>query len=415
MNAYAKMTLLSFCLFTLLPLGCGQDSSSSSGEGGTGSYQADLVFPEDIPRVEEIGEIDCEAAGIATIEFNFISDRWQYGPYTSSCKEHNYLIPAVPVGKRIAVEVSADDDDGNILLEGSEVVEIIRNQLTVGGEILMQYVPVNPSTPAAESFTNDFGMEFVRIPSAGQTFSMGSPPTELGRWDNETEHPVTLTRDFYLQTTEVTQGQWRAVVQAAGSPTTIEPDPSVFSECGDDCPVEHVSWDDVQLFIAALNRLGRGTYALPTEAQWEYAARGGTTSALPDGELTTTDCSLDPGLDLIAWYCANSDVDYSGCNENSADGRCIGPHPVRGRKPNPYGLYDMLGNVWEWCQDRYDSYPTTAQTDPTGPTTGSHRVIRGGGWVSEAGDCRSASRSVDSPYYWYQKDTIGFRLVCLQY
>jgi len=237
-----------------------------------------------------------------------------------------------------------------------------------------------------ESFTNSLGMTFKLIPAG--TFTMGSPTNELGRNYDETQHQVTLTQFYYMQTTEVTQGQWRAVT---GS------NPSYFSSCGDDCPVEQVSWDDVQSFISALNNLGQGTYRLPTEAEWEYAARAGSTTAFANGGITELYCGYDPNLDAMGWYCYNASFTT---------------HPVGLKQPNDWGLYDMHGNVWEWCQDLYGDYPSSAVTDPTGPSSGSDRVLRGGGWYFYAGDCRSANRGSSDPSDRNGYD--GFRLVCLQ-
>ncbi len=147
---------------------------------------------------------------------------------------------------------------------------------------------------------NSFGMTFNLLPAG--TFMMGSPDgyggingsaAEPGRDDNETLHQVTLTQDFYMQTTEVTQGQWEIVItaaEAAGHLTSgeLNKTPSYFSSCGTDCPVERVSWDDIAIFITALNQLGEGTYSLPTEAQWEYAARAGSTTAFSNGNSLST-------------------------------------------------------------------------------------------------------------------------------
>ena len=239
------------------------------------------------------------------------------------------------------------------------------------------------------TYTNSLGMTFNLIPAG--TFMMGSPEDELGRASGEIQHQVTITHSFYMQTTEVTQGQWAAVM---GS------NPSYYSQCGDNCPVEYVSWYDVQDFIAALNSRGEGTYRLPTEAEWEYAARAGSTTAFANGDITVTHygffrCGHDPNLDAIGWYCGNSGPG--------------GKRPVAQKLPNAWGLYDMHGNVWEWVQDWYGSYPTTGITDPTGPETGSTGVIRGGYWGNPAWTCRSACRGNNMPNA--RINLIGFRLL----
>ena len=235
---------------------------------------------------------------------------------------------------------------------------------------------------AQSTYTNSLGQTFKLIPAG--TFAMGSPVSELGRGIDETQHQVTLTQPFYMQIAEVTQAEWEAVM---GS------NPSFFDSCPS-CPVETVSWNDVQEFIAKLNARGEGTYSLPTEAQWEYAARAGSTSAFYNGAITVDDCSYDPNLDVIGWYCYN-------------DG--LQPKQVGKKTPNAWGLYDMSGNVWEWCSDWYADYSSTAVTDPTGPSSGSSRVLRGGGWYDYAGFCRSAARLSYTP--GVGAHDVGFRLL----
>ena len=235
------------------------------------------------------------------------------------------------------------------------------------------------------TFKNSLGQEFNLI-SAG-TFTMGSPSDESGRYSSEgPQHTVTLTQSFYMQQTEVTQAQWEAVMAS---------NPSYFSGCPT-CPVESVSWNDVQDFIEAMNARGEGTYSLPTEAQWEYGARAGTTSAFYNGGITQLSCGYDPNLNVIGWYCYNAESKT---------------HPVAQKTPNAWGLYDMSGNVWEWCQDWYDSsyYSSSPSVDPTGPSTGTDRVDRGGGWNSWVQSCRAANRSSFSPGNRF--NLIGFRLV----
>jgi formylglycine-generating enzyme required for sulfatase activity len=235
------------------------------------------------------------------------------------------------------------------------------------------------------TYTNSLGQTFKLLPAG--TFTMGSPSDELGRDSDEgPQHQVTLTKSFYMQTTEVTQAQWEAVM---GS------NPSYFLGCPT-CPVEQVSWNDVQTFITEMNKRGEGTYSLPTEAQWEYAARAGSITAFYNGGITVTDCSYDPNLDKIGWYC------YNSSNKT---------HPVAQKTQNAWGLYDMSGNVWEWCQDWYSSsyYSSSPGSDPTGPSSGSNRVLRGGGWGSGARGCRSADRNSSTP--GSRSSIFGFRLL----
>ncbi len=239
-----------------------------------------------------------------------------------------------------------------------------------------------------DTFANGLGMTFRLIPAG--SFTMGSPTDEPGREDDETEHQVTLTQAFYMQTTEVTQGQWKAVMKS---------NPSTYSECGENCPVETVSWNDVREFISKMNERGEGTYRLPTEAEWEYAARAGSTAAFANGGIAEIGCEHDPNLYAMGWYCGNSGVTYSGCHDASWYGgpSCAGTHPVAQKQANLWGLYDTHGSVYEWCQDWHGDYPTGPLTDPTGPGTGSSRVARGGCWGSSAKDCRSACRFMLMP------------------
>ena len=217
-------------------------------------------------------------------------------------------------------------------------------------------------------------MEFLWIPEG--TFVMGSPEDEEGRRDNELQRAVRISEGFWMGKYEVTQGEWEAVM---GS------NPSHFDDCGPRCPVESVSWEDAQEFIQKLNERESGSgyqYRLPSEAEWEYAARAGTTGARY-GEL-----------DEIGWNLANSGAET---------------HPVGMKRANAWGLHDVLGNVWEWTADWYGTYPTGSVTDPGGPSTGSHRVNRGGGWSSSASGVRSAARNYSSPGRRYH--SVGFRLV----
>ena len=226
-------------------------------------------------------------------------------------------------------------------------------------------VPSAPATNAGESWTNSLGMEFVWIPDG--TFLMGSPSYEEGRESNERQHGVRISQGFWMGKYEVTQGEWESVMGE---------NPSAFGECGARCPVETISWYDVQWFIRGLNEreTGRGyRYRLPTEAEWEYAARAGTTG-VRYGEK-----------DEVAWHYGNSDRTT---------------HPVGQKRANAWGLHDMLGNVYEWTADWYRPYPGAYDRARGG------RVLRGGSWNAGV---RSADR-----HYWRPGDrrgSIGFRLV----
>lgn len=207
------------------------------------------------------------------------------------------------------------------------------------------------------------GVSFKMIYVKGGTFRMGSNDGHY-YWEKPI-HQVTLTKGYYIGETEVTQELWTAVM---GS------NPSYFSG-NTQFPVECVSWNDCQTFISKLNELTGETFRLPTEAQWEYAARGGNKS-------NGFRFSGSDALDDVAWYCDNSSSST---------------HPVKTKAPNELGIYDMNGNVDEWCYDVFDSYSYAAQTDPTGPSTGSNRVHRGCSWFDSAEHCRVAYRDGYSP------------------
>ena len=205
---------------------------------------------------------------------------------------------------------------------------------------------------------------------------MGSPKNEPDRRSGERLHKVTLTKGFFMRTTQVTQKQWKSVM---GN------NPSRFREC-DDCPVENVSWDDVQKFIARLNQKTGGRYRLSTEAEWEYACRAGSETRFCFGDDESQ-------LEHYAWYDRNS------------GGRT---HPVAQRRPNAWGLHDMHGNVWEWRQDWYGNYSADSVTNPEGSVP-APTVSCGGGWDYSAGNCRSAFRSSNLP--GCRSPSFGFRLV----
>lgn len=229
-------------------------------------------------------------------------------------------------------------------------------------------------------------IDFVLIKPG--TFIMGSPESEPEKSDNETLYQVTLTQGYYLQTTPVTQSQWEDIM---GS------NPSKFK--GLDLPVETVSWLDTQAFIQKLNQQGEGTYRLPTEAEWEYACRAGS----------TTPFGIGNGLDL-----ESSQANFNGNHPYGLGGKGIyrkRTTPVKTFSANAWGLYDMHGNVWEWCADWYEEYPTGAVSNLMGAETGGWRVLRGGSWSFNAGFCRSATRYESLPDR--KSYLLGFRLVRL--
>jgi formylglycine-generating enzyme required for sulfatase activity len=241
-------------------------------------------------------------------------------------------------------------------------IEAMRNRLVTG------------KLKAGDVKTVDLGngltFDLVWIPPG--KFIMGSPDSEAGRQKGETQHHVTLTKGFWMGKYEVTQELWEKVMGK---------NPSQFK--GAKNPVEMVSWDDCREFIGKLNDMtSGGGFRLPTEAEWEYACRAGTTGA-----------TYHDVLNSIAWNTDNSERTT---------------HPVGKKRANALGLHDMLGNVWEWCQDWLGEYPSETVTDPTGPSSGGDRVFRGGSWFNDASYCRSSARYRDGPgSHWYN---LGLRL-----
>jgi len=193
---------------------------------------------------------------------------------------------------------------------------------------------------------------------------MGSSWHDYEYRDDEQNHRVTFMEDFYIGKYEITQAQWQIVMES--NPSNFRGKPNH--------PVENVSWNDCQKFIDRLNQMGQGTFRLPTEAEWEYACRAGTRERFYWGNDPT-----NSQIDDCAWYRGNNDPN--------------GTKEIGTKLPNPYGLFDMSGNVYEWCQDWYGDIPSTSVTDPIGPDSGNTKVLRGGGWINGAWYCRSSNRS----------------------
>ena len=232
----------------------------------------------------------------------------------------------------------------------------------------------------------------------GGTFTMGCTDEQGSDCANDEKpaHQVTVS-DYYIGKYEVTQGLWKKVM---GN------NPSYFKNCGDDCPVENVSWNDCQEFISKLNQLTGKRFRLPTEAEWEYAARGGSKASYQ------TKYAGSNALGEVAWYEQNSDVNYSGGYEYK--GRKLGTHTVGTKKPNALGIYDMSGNVLEWCNDWYGDYSSGGVMNPKGASTGSNRVFRGGSWHDNGGDYnRVSNRIYSNPSSSYS--SYGIRLVFSSY
>ncbi len=280
-------------------------------------------------------------------------------PVTTSLAFGSHNIKAERDGKTVSknIEVSHVETHGRVSSDKEEYM------LTISSN---------------ETFTVN-GVSFTMIKVEGGTFSMGAT-SEQGSDAYSYEkpvHSVTLS-DYYIGETEVTQELWEAVMGT---------NPSYFR--GSQKPVEQVSWNDCKEFITKLNRITGKNFRLPTEAEWEYAARGGNKSKGYKYSGSNT-------IGNVAWYWDNSSSTT---------------HNVKTKSPNELGIYDMSGNVWEWCEDWYGDYSSGSQTNPTGPSSGSDRVYRGGGWNFSASDCRVSYRNNYSP--GYRDRNLGFRVVCL--
>ena len=243
------------------------------------------------------------------------------------------------------------------------------------------------------------------------TFTMGSPADEPGRDSNETQHAVTLTKAFYVATTEVTQSDWQSVMgwNDSAFPGANRPVEQVtWYDCVSYCnqrstrdgytpayTITNAGYNDNHMTSATVTwNQGANGYRLLTEAEWEYACRATSQAAFCNGTITNIYCSpLDPNLDQVGWYCGNAGSTT---------------HDVGGKAANAWGLKDMHGNVYEWCWDRYATYPAGPVTDPAGPASGSFRVARGGSWLYSADICRSAYRII--VYLNYRGSILGLRL-----
>ena len=328
---------------------------------------------------------------------------------------------------------------------GSVVVASIALLLLVALSARADEQPV-----AGQAFTiSTLGLEMRPIPAG--TFVMGSPADEPGRSTREgPQTRVTISKPFWLGRTDVTHREWKRVMgtDLAGQVTKALQDDTLYKVGGkkqtlrdylgltretdpaqglgntdDDLPMHYVSWDDAMEFCRRLTEQARnaGTlpdgyeYTLPTEAQWEYACRAGTTEATYAGPMQIVGKNNAPVLDAIAWDGGNSSVVYQGKGrdttkwpEKQYPGGDAGPRDVGLKQPNAWGLYDMLGDVFQWCRDWYGPYQGGSVTDPIGATSGTSRVFRGSSWVNTAVLCRSAIRYWNVPSL--RLNFLGFRL-----
>ena len=310
----------------------------------------------------------------------------RYSPTTSTVLVDNKMVngsngvaqTTLPVGQHSYIVAcnGYESEEGTVKLKATapsnlqitltkEAVAI--QQSSVTQPTVAQQPVVRPTVVNSNNISipvkDGISIDMVRV-EAG-TFTMGATPEMENPWDGEKPtHQVTLTNDYYIGKYEVTQALWKAVMGK---------NPSDFK--GDNLPVEKVSWDDCQEFISKLNRITGKTFRLPTEAEWEYAARGGKKSR-------GYQYSGSNNLSDVAWYVGNS---WSKT------------HAVGSKQANELGIYDMSGNVWEWCQDWYGKYSSSSHTNPTGANSGSDRVFRGGGWDISARFCRSSYRYFITP------------------
>lgn len=260
-------------------------------------------------------------------------------------------------------------------------IHINKDEIATVDVNLSDIKPIDASSDFTDRIFTVGGVTFkMKLVEAG-TFQMGST---TGYSDEAPVHSVTISKDYYMGETEVTQALWKAVTGC--SPTSGGSSWSSYYGLGDSYPAYYISYEDVQSFITKLNSLTGENFRMPTEAEWEFAARGGNKSKgyTYSGSNTIGD---------VAWYVDNSSSKT---------------HAVKTKAANELGIYDMSGNVFEWCSDRSGTYSSSAQTDPTGPTTGTFRVYRGGGWRSSAAYCRCANRNSNAPSNRYSG--VGFRL-----
>ncbi len=268
-------------------------------------------------------------------------------------------------------------------------IEVIRERIPQGNSTSSR--PIS-SSPQSYYIENKFGINMKMVWVEGGSFIMGCTGEQGSDCasDEKNTHSVNLT-GYYIGMTEVTQGQWQKVMGTSIEQQRNKANPGwSFYGTGSDYPMYYVSWEEAMAFCEELSRQTGKKYTLPTEAQWEYAARGGNKN---DG----TKYSGSYSIDAVAWYKGNSGAST---------------HIVGLKRPNGLGIYDMSGNVWEWCKDWYaDSYIEYQTDNPIGPSSGAYRVFRGGGWDFNATYCRVADRSYGTPGYlgFY----VGFRVVCL--
>ena len=318
------------------------------------------------------GKLECGENSIKTQKAGHRSQTKVYSISAASDKQTITLTPPTPMYGRLDIDVQPDESE--VYLDGVKVgtTPLFLQNVIVGNHKLEikngGYQSFADNITIQENATYKLGaitvtvngVSFNMMKVEAGTFNMGATSEQQDAdSDEKPVHKVTLSRNYYIGKTEVTQALWKAVM--GSNPSNFE---------GDNKPVENVSWDDCQRFISRLNAATDMNFRLPTEAEWEFAARGGNKSK-------HYEYSGSNDLDDVAWYDGNSHSTT---------------HDVATKQPNELGLYDMSGNVWEWCSDWYGDYSSNAQTDPAGPFSGSRRVYRGGSWYYGARYCRSSGR-----------------------
>ena len=314
-----------------------------------------------------------DAAEVKNVQSSQVGNRVQF-TYDLTGEERETEVTVnltVPGGERRTADLHLEGDVGKVRPGRGKVIwwNVLQDfPRGLNSEIAWEI------TAGGQSFTDAAtGMEFVFV--KGGCYEMGDT-LGGGSGDEKPVHNVCVG-DFYIGKYEVTQGQWQSVM---GS------NPSYFKNCGSNCPVEQVSWNDTQDFIGRLNGKSGKNYRLPMEAEWEYAARsGGKREKYAGGDNES----------VVAWYAG-----YSG----------FSTHPAGQKQPNGLGIYDMSGNVWEWCQDWYGEkfYSESPRDNPRGPSSGTSRVLRGGSWDNYPGDVRAAARYGHQPAF--RLTIYGFRL-----
>jgi len=344
--------------------------------------------------------------GQSIIAFSAKSDHYAkdgagaYSPYNEAL--NTYLSEPWEIGdlfRKVAAEVGKHSGQRPEVLTDAPpdtyyFIKPIKSAVTDSLQAVARVHPDVISLIPAQAITDStlgMNMDMIWIPPTGeQGFKMGSPSNEAGRDDDETEHTVILSQGFYLGKYEVTQGQWEKVMGSNPSDNT-----HIFSNT-DNYPVEKVSWNDVLRFIQKLNSQtdNRYGYRLPTEAEWEYAARAGTRTPFSFGDIITPQQANYDG-----------NYPYNGGAKGIYRKTTV---PFGSLPANAWGFHEMHGNVWEWVQDGYGDYPSNTVTDPQGASSGSSRVNRGGSWLNVARYLRAAGRSYGSP--GSQFNSLGFRL-----